>query len=154
MADWKRSTRDCAVSALPAETRAALDKYIELYNLGDLLSNVVACVETTSEKVKKGLFGGGAKPVVTTMLLMSGWLMWTIRAEGPQVTVISARLADITVQDYAKTPFAKMVPDSGVEVTGAFTDVAERGSAFLGLDYGSAALRFKEQLMKAVQDAK
>ncbi len=154
MGDWKRSTRDCSVGALPAETRAALDKHIELYNLGDVLSTLVASVETTSEKLKKGLFGGAAKPVVTTMLLMPGWLMWTIRAESPQVTVMSARLADITVQDYAKTPFAKMVPDSGVEVTGSFTDVAERGSAFLGLDESPAALRFKELLMKAAQDAK
>jgi hypothetical protein len=35
------------------------------------------------------------------------------------------------MQDYAQTPFAKMVPDSGLQVNGTFTDISENASAFV-----------------------
>ncbi len=67
---------------------------------------------------------------------------------------MSARLADIVVQDYAATQFAKMVPDSGIEVSGSFTDVAERGSAFIGLHDGPVSQKFRDLLIQSVNAAK
>ena len=154
MVDWKRSTREASVGSLPPDTIAAVDKHIELYNIGDVRSRLVACIETTSRKVKKGLFAGGDQTVVTTVLLTPDWLIWAVRGQRSEGAVMSARLADIIVQDYAATPLAKMVPDSGVEVSGAFTDVAERGSAFIGLDDSPAARNFKSALLEAVKAAK
>jgi hypothetical protein len=58
------------------------------------------------------------------------------------------------VQDYAQTSFAKMVPDTGVQVNGMFTDASEAASAFIGLDASATSMKFKETLIKAVQDSK
>ena len=71
-----------------------------------------------------------------------------------QPAVLSAQLRDVTVQDYAQTQFAKMVPDSGIQVGGRFTDVSENSMAFIGLDDSAAARNFKDAVIKAVQDAK
>jgi hypothetical protein len=68
--------------------------------------------------------------------------------------VLSAQLKDVVVQDYADSKFGEMVPDSGIEVTGSFTDFSERGSAFIGLGEDAAGRKFKEIVIKAVQDAK
>jgi len=154
MSDWVRSTRDCTLEGLPGDIVTAIHKHVELYNLGLRPSQVSDCIETTSKKSKAGLFERGNREVVTGVLLAPGWLLWAIRADRPDVTVMSARLADITVQDYAATPFAKMVADSGVEITGCFTAVTERGSSFIGLDDSPAAQHFKQQLMGAVQAAR
>jgi hypothetical protein len=68
--------------------------------------------------------------------------------------VLSARLADIVVVDWAATELAQMLPDSGVEVSGSFTDVSERSSAFIGLGDDLDGRAFKEALIRAVQAAK
>lgn len=153
MGDWRRVTRACAVEGLGPEMNAAIQKHLDLYDLGPLASRATACVETTSEKLKKGLLAG-EKSVVTGAIIVPGWLIWIIRGERPDVTVMSARLADIVVQDYASTPFARMVPDTGVEVSGSFTDVVERGTSFIPLDNSPAAQKFKQALMDAVRQAK
>jgi len=70
------------------------------------------------------------------------------------VVVLSAQLIHVTVQDYAQTPFVKMVADSGVQVNGMFTDAGESTSAFIGLDEGIAGQRFRQILIKAAVDAK
>ena len=67
---------------------------------------------------------------------------------------MSARLAEVVIQDYAMTQMGGRVPDSGVEASGSFTDVHQKASAFIGLDAGPAAERFKELAIKAVQDAR
>ncbi len=154
MSDWKRSTRDCSVDGLPPEMAAAVDKHIELNNLGAIQTQVSACVVTTSQKIKKNLFGPGDNTSVVGALVASGWLLWAARGEEPEVAVMSARLADITVQDYAATPLARMMPDTGVEVTGSFTDDYESASAFIPLDDSPAGQNFKTALIKAVQDVK
>ena len=47
-----------------------------------------------------------------------------------------------------------MVPDSGAQVNGKFTDVSESASAFIGLEENEAGSKFKELLVNAAQDAK
>jgi hypothetical protein len=63
-------------------------------------------------------------------------------------------LIHVTVQDYAQTPFAKMVPDSGIEVSGMFTDASEAASAFIGLEENAAGQKFRQVLIHAAADAK
>ena len=82
------------------------------------------------------------------------WLVWTIHGTKTQTAVLSALLSDITIQDYAQTSFARMIPDSGIEVTGRFTESSENVSAFIGLEQGPAGDRFKEIAIKAAQEAK
>ncbi len=52
------------------------------------------------------------------------------------------------------TPFAKMVPDSGIEVNGKCTDAVENASAFIGLEENTVGNRFKETVIGTVQAAK
>jgi hypothetical protein len=47
-----------------------------------------------------------------------------------------------------------MIPDSGINVTGKFTDMSENLSAFLGLEDNAAGNKFKEIVIQAAQDAK
>jgi hypothetical protein len=70
------------------------------------------------------------------------------------LAVMSARLAEIVAVDWAATKFAQMVPDTGVEVSGSFTDLSERGSAFIGLGNDPDGREFKDALLKAVQGSK
>jgi hypothetical protein len=79
--------------------------------------------------------------------------MWAVISEDTPA-VLSAQLSNVTVQDYAQTQFAKMVPDSGIQVNGMLTDASEAAGAFIGLDDGAEAIKFKMIVIKAAQDAK
>jgi hypothetical protein len=60
----------------------------------------------------------------------------------------------VTVQDYAQTAFAQMVPDSGIEVSGMFTDASENASVFIGLEENIAGHKFRAAVIKAAAAAK
>ena len=152
MSDWKRTSREIPFENLRPELVQAIQGHIEQYNLGSILVDSLMCVQTDSEKAKKGLFGA-AETVYTGVVITPRWLIWAVSGTKTQAAVLSAQLKDIVVQDYAQTQFAKMIPDSGINVSGKFTDVSENGSAFIGLD-GGAGEKFKETVIKAVQDAK
>lgn len=153
MGDWNRSTRECPIESLSPEMASAIHKHVEQYNLGPILSEALLCVETRSDRIRKGLFGGG-EVVMTGAVVTPAWLIWAISGAKAGATVMSARLAEVVIQDYAMTQMGRMVPDTGVEVSGSFTDVHERASAFIGLDDGSAGRKFKEVVLKALQEAK
>jgi len=153
MSDWKRTTKEVQFENLMPEMVAEIKKYIELYNLGPILSDVLMCVQTDSEKVKKGLFGS-AEIVHQGAVVTPRWLVWAVNGTKTSTAVMSVQLKDVVVKDYARTQFAKMVPDSGIEVSGRFTDVAENSSAFIGLDESVAGKKFKETVIQAAQDAK
>lgn len=152
MSDWKRSTREAAFEQFSDDIKAEIHRHIELYNLGNILSEVLMCIETDSEKPRKGLFGS-AEIVRQCAIATPRWLVWAIR-DKKSPTVLSALLKDVVIQDYAETSLVKMIPDCGIQVTGKFTDVSENASAFLGLEENAAGKKFKEVVIRAVQDAK
>ena len=82
------------------------------------------------------------------------WLVWAVDTPNAKPAVLSAQLIHATVQDYAQTPFAKMVPDSGIEVSGMFTDASESASAFIGLEENAAGQKFRDVVIKAAAAAK
>ena len=153
MSDWKRRTKDISLASLRPETANAFREHIERHNLGPILSEALICIQTDSEKPKKGLFGK-AELVKMVVILTPRWLLWSIEQPNAKAVVLSAQLANIIVRDYAQTPFVKMVPDCGIEVSGMFTDASESVSAFIGLEEGEAGDRFKELIVKTVQAAK
>jgi hypothetical protein len=153
MSDWKRTTKEISFESLPGGMVSAVNAHIEQYNLGPILSDALICIQTDSEKVKKGLFGG-KETVQVGAIVTPRWLVWATSGTKTQAATLSAQLINITVQDYAQTPFAKMVPDSGVQVSGMFTDASESAGAFIGLDEGPAGRKFKEVLIQTAQDAK
>ena len=143
MSDWKRTTRECTLDSLRPDLSAAIRAHVEKYNLGDILSAPVMCIETTSEKIKKGLFGGG-ETIYTGAVLTKGWLVWANCGTNVKPHAISARLNQITVQDYATSSFAKLIPDTGVNVNGLKTDALEAGTTFIGLEENAAGRKFRE----------
>lgn len=153
MSDWKRTTKEVSPEDLPSEMISVIHQHLERYNLGPILADALMCIQTDSEKLKKGLFGS-TETVQMGVILTPRWLVWSVDRTNSQAVALSAQLIDITVQDYAQTPFVKMIPDSGIQVSGRFTDAGESASAFIGLDESAAAQKFKEVLIKAVADAK
>ena len=153
MSDWKRTTQEVAFEGLQPEIAVAIQNHIEQYNLGTIVSDDLMCVQTESEKIKRGFFGR-AETVLMGVVLTRRWLVWGINGTKISTAVLSAQLRDIVVQDYAQTQFAKMIPDMGIQVTGRFTDASENVSAFIGLDDSPAGRKFKELVIHAVQDAK
>lgn len=153
MSDWKRQTKEVSLDGMSPKMAEAIHLHIDKYNLGPVLSDALICVETDSEQAKKGLFGS-ARVVKVAAVLTPRWLVWAIGEPKRKPAVLSAQLIEITVQDYEQTSFAMMVPDSGIEVRGMFTDASESASAFIGLEAGQVGDRFKETVIKATQDAK
>ena len=153
MSDWKRQTKVVSLERLPSEMDSAIQRHIERYNLGPILPDVLMCIQTDSEKPKKGLFGK-AETLNMVAIVTPRWLVWAMTGTKTETAVLSAQLIHITVQDYAQTPFARMVPDSGIEVSGTFTDAGESASAFIGLEESDAGQRFRGILIKAAADAK
>lgn len=153
MSDWKRTTKEVPFERLPPEMVFAINQHIEKHNLGPILSDALMCVQTDSEKLKKGLFGG-AETARMGIIVTPRWLIWAINGTKIQTVVLSTQLISVTMQDYAQTPFAKMIPDSGIQVSGMFTDASESASAFIGLDESMAGQKFREVVIKAAQDAK
>jgi len=153
MSDWKRRTREVSPENLPSEMTNAIQQHIERYNLGPILSEALMCVHTESEKAKKGWFDR-AETVEMAALVTPRWLVWSVEQPDAKAFVLSAQLSSITIQDYAQTPFAKLISDSGLEVSGMFTDASESASAFIGLEEGEAGKRFSEIVIQAAQDAK
>lgn len=153
MSEWKRTTRELSFEGLPPPMVSAIERHIERYNLGSILSDALMCILTDSEKPKMGLFGA-AETVQMGAVVTPRWLVWAIMGSSTRPTALSARLANVTVQDYAETPFAQMVPDSGIQVSGMFTDASEAASAFIGLDQGIAGQRFRAVLIEAAKEAK
>jgi hypothetical protein len=155
MGDYNRSTRELTLETLPAAMSAALKTHIEQYELGDVLADVLICVEATSEKVKKGLFAGpGPKVMKMGVVLTKRWLFEIRAADNEPPYARSLRLADIVVEDHEKSAFARMVPDTGVHITGQATGATESGTSFIGLGKDAAGEKFKEALIRAVQEAK
>lgn len=153
MSDWKRVTKEIDFGSLRPELSQAINAHIEQYNLGAILSDMVMCVQTVSEKIKKGLFGE-AEAVYAGAVVTPRWLVWATSGTKTQVAVLSAQLNDVVIQNYAQSSFAKMIPDSGLNVSGKFTDVSGSGLSFIGLDESTAGRKFTEIVIQAAQDAK
>lgn len=155
MGDYNRSTKEILFEQISPDVMQTINKYIEMHNLGDILANVSLCIISTSEKLKKGLFSGaGPKLLVETVILTDSWLILADRVDQNAIFIKSMQLKDIVVEDYEKSLFYARIPDTGMNITGMFTDASEKGTIFLPLGKDVAGEKFKEALIKSVQDIK
>ena len=155
MGDYNRSTREVSLTGITSEAIEAFDKHIEFYNLGSIMDDALICVEANYEKIKKGLFAGpGPKSTLVTVILTPKWLLQVIKADADKAIARSALLTDITVTDYEKSPFYARIQDTGIEVTGKFTDTHESSTSFIGLGKDPAGEKFKAMIIEAVQNVK
>jgi len=154
MSDYQRSTRECTLDSMNPALETAVHQYIETHQLGSVLSHTQFCGETTSTRQKKGLFGRKSESSHTGFWLAPPWLIWATAKEGEATAVLAARLRDIQVQDYERSEMVKLVPDSGINITGLRQGDEGVGTAFIGLGPEPAAQTFRERLRQAVDQAK
>ena len=149
MGDYRRSSRECKLEELGQEMAAVVNDHLEKYNLGPILNDALICIEVTSEKIKKGLFAGpGGKLIRMGIVLTPRWLVQVIKSDGDPAFARSARLEDIAVSDYEKSPFYAKIPETGVEDSGTFNDASEKSSSFIGLGKDAAGEKFKEMVLR------
>ncbi|MCE9622565.1 MAG: hypothetical protein K8R99_09495 [Actinomycetia bacterium] len=133
------------------ELAAAIREHVAKFNLGAILADAGDGVETTSVRPKKGLFGK-EELVYGAAIITKGWLVWAISGPRTNPHALSARLNQITVQDYGQSNLAALAPDSGVVVNGVNTENSNPGSVFIGLEANHAGNDFKARLIAAVQN--
>ena len=147
MSDYRRTTQTCTIESMDADLSKAIRDHLDRYNLGKVLSGDLTCIQSVSVLPKQGLFGK-EKQIVTGVVLGNGWLVWANKGTDVKPHAISARLEQVTVQDYAQTTSAKLIPDSGIVVNGLTTDTTDPGSIFIGLEDNAAGHAFKEEVLK------
>jgi hypothetical protein len=148
---YTRSTRECAFRDLRPELIASVRKHIEKYNLGDIETSILICCETTSISQKTGLFANGAETTFTGMFVTEKLLVWTNGRGKNKPSVRSALLCNIDVQDFENTAMYQVNPDTGMNITGRYTDVTKQGQAFIGLGADPAGEKFRQVLQHAIQ---
>ena len=67
--------------------------------------------------------------------------------------VTSALLRNIDAHDFENTAMYKVNPDSGMNITGRYTDVTKQGQSFIGLGSDPAGKKFRQVLHHAIQKA-
>ena len=153
MNTYTRSTRECTFADLRPELVTAIRKHIEKYRLEDIEATLLICCETTSTIQKAGLFTNGSETSITGMIVTAQLLIWTNGEKRDKPIVRSALLRNIDVQDFENTAMYKVNPDSGMNITGRYTDVTKQGQAFIGLGTDPAGEKFRQVLQHAIQKA-
>ncbi len=150
MGNYHRSTRQCTLEGMSPALVTAIRAHIAKHELGDAEKSALMCCETVSTKQKKGLLGGKPEMILMGVLLTPQWLIWAAGKESETPGVLSARLRDIRAQDYEKSEMYKLMPDSGINISGIRTDAVDLGSAFIGLGPEPAAQEFRAALKGAL----
>jgi hypothetical protein len=153
MADNTRVTRECSMEDMTPVLSAAIRAHIAEYKMDGIESSIQMCTETESTQKKKGVFGGSEK-AIQGVILAGEWLAWAESLGGKRASAGSARLTQIEMRDYESTTMFGIVPDSGVNLTGRFSDASQAGQLFIALDPGLAGKKFRELLREAIKNSK
>ena len=157
MGDFNRTTRELSLSSIEPETYASIQQHLVTYNLGPILDDCQICIETTSVNKRKGLFSlFGPKQISECILLTPTWLVLAVKLKEPGAAVLSVKLVDLIATDWADTPGYRIVQDTGIELSGAFTGQvgmhgSQRITKFVGLGEEPAAHKFRALLDQAIQ---
>ncbi len=151
MSEYLRSTRHCTLENMQPVLASAIRSYIDKNGL--VLPASFPCYETTSTKQKKGLFGGKPETILTGVVLTAQSLIVATRKGSEAPAVLSIKLSDIRVQEYEKSDMYKLMPDTGLNLTGLPAGLDERGSLFIGLGSEPAAQEFRAALKAVVERA-
>ena len=161
MGEWNRSTSKMALDEIQSEHWNAIQEHFEAYNLKPDLKNYLTCVKTVSSKKKKKLFGGGIPDqTIQISIITPEWLVIVSQGDTPDsIGILSIQLKDALAKDYKDDPGYKLLPDTGINVTGIYTGrVGLHGSlqisSFIGLGEEPVAAEFKELLFETIANAK
>lgn len=147
--DYSRTTRSCSFNDLKSGFIKGIKTYAEQYNLGDVISEVQHCFETTN--TKKG-FLGKIKTNYTEICITSKFLFWNIVNDENESGVAAAKWSDISeINDWEKTEMGKMVEDSGVEMYGFIHMSSHRSRWFIGLGNDDAGKQCRTLLNNSLK---
>ena len=153
MSAYTRSTRECTIGNMNPELATAIQKHITTYKLEDIETDLIICCETTSTHKRTGLFASGNETTITGMFVTTQYLVWSGEKENGKLAVTSALLRNINAHDFENTAMYKVKPDSGINISGRYTDVTRQGQTFIGLGTDSAGEKFRQALQHAIQKA-
>jgi hypothetical protein len=152
MNETTRTTRECAINELNPLLSAAIRAHIKQYKLDDLESDILMCCETTSVQQKKGLFGGVEK-ALSSVFVTPKWLVWAESINNKIAEVNSALLTRIDIHDFAGSAMDAIAPDTGMNVSGRYTNAVKTGQAFIGIGADEVGIKFRQVLREAMNKA-
>lgn len=153
MSTHTRVTHECTLGDMRPNLANAIDEHIEVFKLGSIKPSVLICCETISTHPKTGLFAHGDETIATAMVVTTQLLIWTSEKEQSKPVVTSALLRNINAHDFENTAMCQVKPDSGINITGRYTDVTKQGQSFIGLGPNPAGEKFRQVLQHAIQKA-
>ncbi|HRH40542.1 MAG TPA: hypothetical protein PKY82_02780 [Pyrinomonadaceae bacterium] len=146
MKEYQRNTKSCNFSDLHTETIASFKKYFEKNDLGNVETEIILCCETTSTKIKPGLFGklfGGGNFAQNTIIFFTpNRLFWGSTDQKDHITILSAKLKEIEIKDFN----SNLIEDNGLEIFGFLNDSPKRVQAFIGFGEEPFADEFRKRL--------
>ena len=161
MGEWNRSTSKMTLDEIQPEHWNAIQEHFESYNLKIDLNDYLICIKTISSKKKKKLFGGGIPDqTIQVSIITPTWLVIVSQGDTPDsIGILSIELKDALAKDYKDDLGYKLLPDTGVNVTGIYTGrVGMHGSSqissFIALGEESVAGEFKKLLFETIASAK
>jgi len=153
MREYERATRECSFNEFPPEIVAAVRKYAEKNDLGNLEAQALMCAETSSAKIKQGffakVFGGAAFAVKNCVVVTPERILWATLDNKNETAVLTARFEDVEIKDFS----SNLVEDTGLQVVGSISHFSERASAFIGLGDEPAAQKLRRLLQDAAPTA-
>ena len=87
------------------------------------------------------------------MFVTQNLLVWTDGNNKVNPAVTSALLRNIDAHDFENTAMHQVRPDSGMNISGRYTDVTRQGQSFIGLGSDPAGEKFRQILQQAIQKA-
>jgi hypothetical protein len=153
MSETTRTTRLCSINELNPVLSAALRAHVKQYQLGDLETSILICAETVSVQPKKSFFGGTEK-AISAAFVTPDRLVWAESINQKVAEVNSALLSHIDIHDYAGSAMGTITPDTGLNITGRYTNAVKTGQAFIGLGADANGIKFREVLHAAVEKQK
>lgn len=148
-----RSTRECSLTEIDKNLSAAIQAHLSEYKITMAEQSIQMCCETASTQQKKSVFGGSEK-AIQAVILTDTWLIWGEKINGKNSGAGSAQLDQIDMRDYERTAMFKVIPDTGVNITGQYSDSSQTGQLFIALDPGPAGTKFRELLREAIKNSK
>jgi hypothetical protein len=149
MSENKRITRICTIDELNPTLSSAIRAHIKQYQLSDIESSILMCCETTSVQQKKGFFGG-SENAISAAIVTPRWLVWAESVNNKIAEVNSALLSHIDIHDYAGSAMGTISPDTGMNITGRYTNAVKTGAAFIGIGTDQNGIKFREVLHEAM----
>jgi hypothetical protein len=154
---YERASRACDLVGMTPELADAIKAWAEKNERTPLLAKATAGCETRSSPLKRGLSGllrGSPQPQLCGMLLAPQWLIWATKVGDERPFVVSVRLPEAELTDYAKRPERDIMPDEGLDVFGHIGFSSERGTVFLGLGDDADGRAFKQKVLAAWRAAR